>query len=152
VKIPHRLPQFEDGAALLLVSGEFEARFYVAHRGEVEERRAIRHVPREETVGKDWGFAKGSSATPSSGAVSAQGERRLNLRKKFQEEVARSVDEMAGYGEVKEIYFFAPSHVAGQILDRLEKHTREKITRTFDGEYVKEGPLEALRKVGLSTV
>jgi hypothetical protein len=147
MKISRKLPQFEGVPTLLLVSGEFEARFFVAQDGEIVERNVIKHIPREETIGKDWGFTKGSSATPSSGAVSAHGERTLNLRRRFQEEVASLANEMVTYGEVLQIYLFAPSYVTPQILRHLEQHARRKVIDTFDGEYVKEGPLRALELI-----
>lgn len=142
--IPGSLPQFRRSPVLIIVSGQFEARFFIAHAGEIKELETIRHIPREETIGKDWGYAKSSSATPSSGAVSSQGKRRLTLRKKFQKEAVSHIQSEAGDKNIQEIYFFAPTYVSSGILKQLDSHTKERIRKVFDGEYTKESPAAIL--------
>jgi hypothetical protein len=144
MKIPHPLPQFENTTALLMVSGEFEAHFYIARNGFIERRQIIQHIPREEVIGKDWGLTGNSERATPFGAVSSTGIRKLNLKKKFREEVAHALDEMALYNNVQEIYLLGPHHVTLDILRKLGQPTKAKIRGKYDGEYTKDGPIRVL--------
>jgi hypothetical protein len=145
MKIPHPLPQFENTTALLLVSGEFEAHFYTARNGFIEHRQTIRHIPREEIIGKDWGFREGKiESTPSSGSVSSAGIRRINLKKKFREEIDRTLDEMTLYNGAQEIYLVGPRNVLLDILKKTDRRTKIRIRGKHDGEHIKKNPVEIL--------
>lgn len=47
-RISRNLPQFEKYPTLFITSGEFDARFYIALDGTINEEKRIRMNPREE--------------------------------------------------------------------------------------------------------
>lgn len=145
MRIPHSLPQFKKTAALFLVSGHFEAHFYLAKNGRVEDQRAIRHIPREEIIGKDWCLRGNSKRATPFGTVSSAGTRKLNLRKRFWMEVGSVVNDMVRYDAVGRIYLFAPSPVLMQLMQHLSPSARAIVHLNIKGEYTKRNPIDIVR-------
>jgi hypothetical protein len=147
MKISEKLPQFADVPTLFVVAGDYEALFYKAFQGEVELTHTIKHIPREEILGKDDGFLTRSASMPGVGAVSAKGTRELSIRKKFYHEVAKFIEEAARYGNVGVIHFFAPHQVTKQVNQLLDAPTKKILKEELEGNFTKESPTDIIRRM-----
>ncbi|MCX6765672.1 MAG: hypothetical protein NT136_01790 [Candidatus Moranbacteria bacterium] len=144
MQIPKNLPQFKDYPTLFVSSGEYEARFYLALDGKLEEKNTIKMPPREEArekqgfIGISWGQAR-------VGALSHHGQYIADLKRKFARRAHTAIhDLLAGY-RIREIYLFAPRYVAERLTAKLDKAEKKKIKMKFPGEYTKISPLEMIK-------
>ncbi|EKE11083.1 MAG: hypothetical protein ACD_15C00138G0006 [uncultured bacterium] len=146
MQIPKKLPQFEKLPALFIASGEYEAHFYLAQRGELKLAKTIKMPPREEArekqafVGKKGGM-QSLSATSHHGAYVA------DLKKKFQKEVHAVIHDMLAEYKLEEIYLFSPKYSAKRIMDGLDKPEQKKVRMQFYQGDTKTNPLMLIQKM-----
>ncbi|HEX7586250.1 MAG TPA: hypothetical protein VF390_01290 [Patescibacteria group bacterium] len=114
--IPKNLPQFSDSPSLFISSGEYEAHFYLAHQGILEELESFKMPPREE-----------------------------DLKRKFQARVNYAIHSLVDEYQFHSIYLFSPEYVAKRIIKGLEPNEEEKIKMKFFGEFIKLHPLKLLK-------
>ena len=143
MKIPKDLSQFKDTPTLFLVSGEFEAKFYVAGNGEISETGSFVLNPREEAKEKQ-AFVGKKGGMQSFSAVSHHGRYIEDLKERFLRKLRDSVDEISNREKIKSIYIFAPGHAESRINEKLSKEARDKVTHTHEGQYLRESPLHLL--------
>lgn len=144
MKISKTLPQFENSPALFLVSGEYEAHFYVAKDGIIEEKKSIKHSPRENAKEKQ-GFITASHGPSGIGAVSHHGAYVEDLKRKFIKEVHQAIDDLVIDEKIKNIYFFAPRYVDQRLFKEIPHYEQVKIKMEFHGEYIHENPMKIIR-------
>lgn len=143
MQIPKNLPQFSDSPSLFISSGEYEAHFYLAHKGILEELESFKMAPREEAREKQ-GFITESKGK-SLGAVSHRGAYVEDLKRKFKARVDYTIHNLMDEYQFRSIYLFAPEYVAKRIVKGLEPSEEEKIKIKFFGEYTKLHPLKLLK-------
>ncbi|EKD46572.1 MAG: hypothetical protein ACD_67C00168G0001, partial [uncultured bacterium] len=88
MKIPKALPQFERFPALFIASGEYEAHFHIASKGNFERTDVIKMSPRDDAKEKQ-AFVGHKAGMQSLSAVSHRGSYTQDLKLKF----ARGVHE-----------------------------------------------------------
>lgn len=143
MKIPKTLPQFERFPALFITSGEYEAHFFVAFRGEVESTHVIKMAPRDEAKEKQ-AFVGHKAGMQSLSAVSHRGNYLEDLKQKFAREVHKTIHDFIAEYKLEEIYVFAPKYVIRRIMDCLDKSEQKKVRMQFYKEYIKESPLKLI--------
>lgn len=141
--IPKNLPQFSDSPSLFISSGEYEAHFYLAHQGTLEEVESFKMPPREEARGKQAFI--GASQTKALGAVTHHGAYVEELKRKFQARVDYTIHNLLDEYQFQNIYLFSPEYVAKRIIKGLEPNEEEKIKMKFFGEFIKLHPLKLLK-------
>lgn len=135
MKISKQFPQFAK-PALFVSAGEYEAKFYVAHRGELKLVRKMEMPPREEAKEKQ-GFIGKKTARPGLAAVSHRGRYVEDLKGKFKRKVHDVIHDILAEYKLKEIYVFAPKYVFSRIEGALSKSERKKIRMRFFEEDTK---------------
>lgn len=140
LQIPKNLPQFSDSPSLFISAGVYEARFYLAHRGMLEELESFKMPPRKET-------AKGL------GAVSRHKVYIEDSKKKFQARMGYAIHGLMDEYQFRSIYLFSPEAVAKRIVTGLEPSEEEKIKIKFFGKYAGLHPLKMIEmfweKIGI---
>ncbi len=144
MKIPKNLPQFEKYPALFAASGEYEAKFYVAYKGNLELKKTLKMPPREEAREKQ-GFITSSSAPAGLGAVGHKGSYIEDLKKKFAKKIHTAIHDLNADYHLNEIYFFAPRYVVDRAIKKLDKAEQKKIRMKFYIECAKTSPLEMIK-------
>jgi len=144
MKIPKKLPQFEGLPVIFVASGEYEARFYVAHKGEINLKESLKMEPREEAREKQ-AFTGHKAGMLDLSSVSHHGNYIEDLKMKFARSVHSIIHNLIAEYKLKEIYLFAPKYVITRILDGLGAEDKKKIRMQFYKEYTKDGPLKLVR-------
>ena len=146
MKIPKSLPQFEKKPLLFLISGEFEAEFYVAKNGRIYKSGSFVLNPREEAKEKQ-AFVGKKGGMQSLSAVSHHGRYIQNLKEKFLKKMSETVDDISDREKITEISIFSPTYAENRILKKLSKKAREKVAYTHKGHFVKENPIRFIEMI-----
>jgi len=109
------MPQFSDSPSLFISANAYEALFYLAHQGIMEELESFKMS--QDTKDK----------------------------KQFQARVNYTIHSLLDEYQFRSIYLFAPEHVAKRIVKRLEPSEEERIKIKFFGEYTQLNPLKLLK-------
>ncbi|EKE19443.1 MAG: hypothetical protein ACD_9C00016G0002 [uncultured bacterium] len=144
--ISKNLPQFETSPSLFIVSGDYEALFYFAFKGNILLKEKIRMAPREEAKEKQ-AFVGHKSGMRSLSAVSHEGKYDNDLKLKFAQKVIQTTNELINQYEIKDLYIFSPKYVSNRLLKGLNKSDKEKVLLRFWGEYTKESPFDLIRMI-----
>jgi hypothetical protein len=145
MKISKKLPQFEGFPVLFVVSGEYEALFYVAQDGNIDLIRSIKKSPREDAHEKQ-AFVGKKSGMFGPVAVSHHGAYIEDLKLKFARNVHSVIHDIIATYKLKEIYLFAPRYASQRIMKGLSVPEKEKIRMRFFGEYTKNDPAFIIEK------
>jgi len=121
--IPKNLPQFSDSPSLFISANAYEALFYLAHQGIMEELESFKM------------------------------SRDTKDKKQFQARVNYTIHSLLDEYQFGSIYLFAPEPVAKRIVKGLEPSEEERIKIKFFGQYSRLHPLELIRmfweKIGI---
>lgn len=137
MKISKKLPQFDLAPAIFLVTGEYEAKFYLVRKGSIEKLEHIKYAPREDAREKqiyEYKVMKRLAAT------SHEDKYLVELKNKFYRKIDKILYDLIAIYKIKGIYIFTPDYVWEKITENLEKHSKEKIRRIFYGEFTKLNP------------
>lgn len=143
MKIPRSLPQFEKFPALFITSGEYEAHFHVALKGNFKRVHVIKMAPREEAKEKQ-AFVGHKPGMQSLSAFSHKGSYDKDLKMKFARSVHEKIKDLISEHELEEIYLFTPKYAVKRILNTLSKSELEKVRMQFYKEYTKDNPLKLI--------
>lgn len=142
MQIPKNLPQFKS-PALFVASGEYEADFYLAHRGLLEKKEELKMPPREEAREKQ-GFIAHKGGMQDLSSVSHHGAYVEDLKRKFQRRTAEIIHDFINTHHLQEIYLFAPDYVVEKIASELNHDDQKKVRMKFSTECTKINPLEMI--------
>lgn len=143
MKISKSLPQFERFPALFITSGEYEAHFYLAFKGEVNEKNVIKMAPRDEAKEKQ-AFTGHKAGMMDLTSVSHHGNYIEDLKMRFVRNVHGVIHDLLADYKLEEIYIFAPKYVTRRILDGLDKAEQKKVRMQFYKEYTKYSPINLI--------
>lgn len=145
MQIPKNLPQFNELPALFVTAGEYEACFFLAHKGELKLQQEIKMPPREEAKEKQ-GFIGRKSGMQSFVAVSHKGRYIEDLKKKFQKKFHSIIHDVLAEFKLEEIYLFAPKYVASRMMKGLSKPEQKDVRMEFFQQDTKLNPLSMVKK------
>jgi len=144
MKIPQNLLEhFKNKIALLLVSGEFECKFFVIKNGEIAEQTALILNPREQAKEKQ-GYIHKASGANDLGAVSHHGAYILELKNKFYKELGEKVENLIQNEKIDELHIFIPKYAKNKIVEKFPKSALNKICDIYLGEFTKKSPIKIL--------
>ncbi len=136
MKISENLPQFDNGESLLIASGDFEADFYLASKGEINK--------------VDSFLVERRNAEIPVGFVAAESGNIKTLKKfrhsEFVEEFKKHLSALLAKQPVKEIFLFAPSEMKNELEKALPANLRKNL-RVYEGNFHKEHPFKLLEKL-----
>lgn len=144
MKISNTLPQFERFPALFITSGEYEAHFYIAFKGNLELQEILKMPPRENAKEKQ-AFVGKKSGMQSLSAVSHKERYLMDLDVKFAHKIHDIIHAILATYKLEEIYIFAPKFVTVRIIAGLDKAERKKIRMQFYKEYTKNNPIDLIK-------
>jgi len=145
MKISSELPQFEDQKSLLIVASRQDARFFIAHDGEIVKKGEI-HIRTPRFSDESGKYAKRGGRGRFSGITQA----RASLKKNAEEELLNELVEKAGIifdDDIEKIYLFASPYVVNDIPKKMNKDMKNAIVKSIKGNYTKEHPFELLRMI-----
>ncbi len=136
MQISKNFPQFDKGAALLIVSGDFEADFYLASKGEINKVGSLLVERRNPEI--PVGFVASESGN-------------IKTIKKFRhaefiEEFKKHLLAILAQSAVKEAFLFAPAEVKNELEKALPAKLRKNL-RVYEGNFHKEHPFKLLEKL-----
>lgn len=145
MKITNKLPQFESKKVLLVTSGGYVAIYFVAKNGFLKE------VSRVEEGTSHYSDREGFFQRSGSGKVFGSGsvyeENNIEREKRFVKKVVDEIVKIDLKSSVDEIYLYSPKYISKRIQSGLPKNQKDKITETFDHNYVNEHPMTLVEKI-----
>ncbi|KKP58507.1 MAG: hypothetical protein UR60_C0006G0013 [Candidatus Moranbacteria bacterium GW2011_GWF2_34_56] len=144
MKIPTPINQFEEKSVLFIITGDYEGRFLIAHKGTIKDKLGLKFSMREEGKEKQ-AYVHSNPGPEKAGAMSHYGKYREDLKLKFYKSIRDKAYDLSFNGKIDEIYLFSPKQTMHRIYGKLKKETRDKIKNKFYGEYTKHSPLEILK-------
>jgi hypothetical protein len=138
------LPQFLKQRTLFIVTDTENARFYLAHRGEMNElvESAIRPVPEGNKLAS--GGWKKKTLRKGRLVKSPRGLEGFYLA--FVKRVRLESLKLLNLKKAQQIYVFGPHHYLNELLSGLHPYVKAKITRVYSGDYIHDHPIEIIRK------
>jgi hypothetical protein len=144
MKIKSGLNQFNNESVLLAVTGDYQAKFFVAGEGEINlaveiKPEAPEHRDNEGFFGGKKGGSKGRMGSPSHEV------QKEYLFKKFAVKFKEAVTQL----EQKNlpIYLFAPSMIHNQLAEALPKALAKRIIMNIPGNFLQLKPFDLIEKL-----
>jgi hypothetical protein len=142
MKIPKNL-QFEDGEALLIVSGKQGAAFYHI-RGECIELIDSFKVSKPEYTDFEGEFkVRGRGLTISSGSIKETDDE--SLIRSFLRELKKHLGRLKLH--IQKIYLFAPPQTKNKIKEAMRPENRNKVEKVVSGNFSRFHPIDLLERV-----
>ncbi|MBW6431944.1 host attachment protein [Patescibacteria group bacterium] len=145
MKITNKLPQFESKSVLLVTTGGSVSVFFIAKNGFLKE------VSRVEEGTSHYSDREGFFQRSGSGKVFGSGsvyeENNVEREKRFVKKVVDEILKIDQKSVLDEIYLYSPRYISKRIQSDLPKILKDKITETFDHNYVNEHPITLLEKI-----
>ncbi|MGM0629171.1 MAG: hypothetical protein ACQESA_01990 [Patescibacteria group bacterium] len=148
MKIPSKNHQFTGKPTLLLVTAAQDAVLYKAEDGEMYNIMEIIADKKEDSD------KPGVSRTKRPNVVEhgiALEEKQQKLREKaikdFLGKLEDNLKKTEELERIKSIYLFTPDFMEEGIINALPKEVKNKVEKTFLGNYTKEHPLELVKKI-----
>jgi hypothetical protein len=145
MKIDNRLPQFDKEAALIAVTSEHAAKFYLAHEGEMKELD-IFHVLQPKYTDRE-GFFRKTTGKKELGSGSIYEPRKDYLMVRFLHKLKKEVKNIRETHPFDSIYLFAPAYMAKEIFAVLPADICDTVKLKITGNFVDASPYELLRKI-----
>lgn len=141
--IPKKFSQFENYPTLFVVSGEYEALFYLAQNSTLKKVRELKLNPREEAKEKQ-GFVGKKGGMQDLSSVSHHERYLKELKKKFHHQLDFLTTNLRQTYSVREINLLAPKHGAQMILKNFSPANKKRLYFTIYGTHTKKTPVEIL--------
>jgi hypothetical protein len=144
MQIKKGLKQFENEKVLLAVTGDYQAKFFVAGDGEINlaaevKAEVLEHRDQEGFFGGKKGGSKGRMGSPSFEAPKEY------LFKKFAAKFKTAV--LALEQKNLPIYLFAPSMIHNQLAEVLPKAIAKRIVMNIPGNFLQLKPFDLIEKL-----
>lgn len=142
MKIELNLPQFNNKKALLVVTGEHDAKIYVASNGIIKELDLI-YIQKPQYTDRE-GFFEEKNSTGLYGSGSVYEPKKLYMRKKFLKSLKKELNEIFKKNVVDDIHLFSPRYMEELIKEELSNEVREKVESEEFGNYFHMHPFKLL--------
>lgn len=144
MKIKSGLNQFANGSVLLAVTGDYQAKFFVAGDGEIDlvseiKPEAMEHRDNEGFFGGKKGGSKGRMGSPSNEAPKEYLFKKFAV--KFKTEIAQLEEKNLP------IYLFSPAMIHNQLAAVLPKALAKRIVMNIPGNFMQLKPFELIEKL-----
>lgn len=136
MKISENLPQFKNGLALLIASGNFEVDFYLATNGEITKTDSLLVEKTNSEI------TSGFVVNESGGSKNLKVARHAEFLKEFEKHLTDLLLKSA----VEETHLFAPAEVKNE-LEKILPEKLKKHLKIYEGNFHKEHPFKLLEKI-----
>lgn len=152
MKIPSQLYQFKQETALIIVSGAYAARLFVAKDGNVTQKKFESVSTREDYSDKEGFWRTGRAKTKrDTGAVSAWGileHHKEYLHEKFLHALRNDAFDLFLKEHITGVYLLAPHYISLAIIEHaLHPFLRQRIKIKIDGDYHYHHPTEIIKLI-----
>jgi len=139
------LPEFFNERVLLVATGNQDAKFYLAHDGQLKAVDSFL-IAKPRYSDREGHFkTRGAGKTIRSGAVYEN--RKQEVRSAFTHEFAKRYKQIEKKHALDKVYLFTPAHIRTHIRTSLPKAQRTKITMVIAGNHYKTHPLRLLKLI-----
>jgi len=145
MKITNKLPQSKNKRSLLVVSGAFAGVYFLASEGVIVELSRIKED--QQHYSDREGFFQRSGGGEIFGSRSVYEENKIEREKRFIKKISEEATRLEKEIGYEEVYLFGPGYMLGQIASGLPQNVRNKIVKSFDGNYIHEHPFLLLLKI-----
>jgi len=152
MKIPAQLYQFKSETALIIVSGAYDARLFVAKDGNITQKKFEAVSTREDYSDKEGFWRTGRAKTKKdTGAVGAWGvleHHKEYLHEQFLHTLRNDAFDLFLKEHVTDVYLLAPHYISLAITERaLHPFLRQRIKIKIDGDYHYHHPAEIVKLI-----
>ncbi len=144
MQLPNQLKEKINQPALIIISSEQQAKFYMVVDDVVTLAREV-GVEKPEYSDHE-GFFQGSGGGKELNSGSVEKDVKHIVREDFLKVFTPGAKEMLDAEEFKQVYLLAPSTVLSSLEEHLPKARLSKPLIKVAGNYVKLSPLEVLEK------
>ncbi|MFH0857071.1 MAG: hypothetical protein V1860_04190, partial [bacterium] len=125
MRIELHLPQFNNKKALIIATGEYDAKFYLASDGAINELNLI-YIAKPKFSDRE-GFFEKKTAMGLDGSGSVYEPQKLYLRKKFLSALKKELDEIFSKNSIDSLYLFSPRYMEYSIEAELSNDLKKLI-------------------------
>lgn len=145
MKIPQKLPQFNNTHALIVVMSKDHGILYHAHDSEIDRIAALNNPPARYSNRKGFFMRKGGGVNLGSGGPYSgkSEENRQRFINNLVEELRDVIKEYA----ITKVYLFEPQYLKGQLAELLTEQESAHVVLVDFGNFVNEKPLELLERI-----
>lgn len=152
MKIPAQLHQFRKETALVIVSGAYEARVFLAKDGEFSQKKFEEVSTREDYSDREGFWRTGRVKTKrDAGNVGTWGSTEHHkeyLHDKFLHALRDDTFDLFLKEHVTGVYLFAPHYISLAITERgLHPFLKQRIKMNIEGDYQYHHPVEILKMI-----
>jgi len=149
MRIKEDLPQFKDGPALILVSGDQSGIIYFASKGEIDKVAEFKEttVPKGKEGFFERRVKRGFHKVASLGVGAADEHSEEKAQEKFTKEFAASAKHFALSRSATELYLFSPVYFERTLFDALDELLKKITVLGVHGIFIKEHPFTILKKI-----
>ncbi len=147
MKISNKLPQFNEEKALFIVTGKQEAKFYIVHKGEINEIDSFEIEKPKYSDKEGWFKRRVRSFVMGSGAPLEPPKQKII--KDFLKKLKEKYKETSSHNNFEALYLFTPHYLLPSVKESLPGGTKIKLT--IDGEYYFQHPFKLLEKIKRKT-
>ncbi|MFP4539744.1 MAG: hypothetical protein ACLFNN_02290 [Candidatus Paceibacterota bacterium] len=150
MKIPSKYYQFKDEPSIILVTANQEAYVYKVADGEVGKIGAI-EAEKPEERDRPGVFVTRRKGMVHHGESLEEKQQKVKDKaiKNFLNKLKKELDDVlvTEGEEIPPIYLFTPDLMEGEIRKKVPKEVKEKIKTVFWGIYIREHPLDLVKKI-----
>jgi dsDNA-binding SOS-regulon protein len=142
MKIKDSLPQFNENRALVVVTGQEHAIFYLASQGEINVIDKTKKKEERSERADKLDTRTSGSVVSGSDEEKTRAEVRLFLK-----DFANMVPKILKKTKADSLYLFSPAYMGNEILTHLPKQNRLHLHGHFDGNYSHKHPFDLLEMI-----
>lgn len=152
MKIPFPLHQFNQETALIIVSGAYDARLFIAKSGNITQKKFEKVSTREDYSDKEGFWRTGRAKTQKDiGAVGAWAvleHHKEYLHEKFLHALRNDAFDLFMKEKVTNVYLFAPHYISLAITGHaLHPFLKQRIVMNIEGDYHYHHPTEIVKMI-----
>lgn len=134
MKIPRRLPQFNDNPTMFMVASDHGAVFYLAFQGEIKKVDSFKVAKPQYSDRED--FARRGSIIFESGALFEK-EKKLILAG-FETELKQRLPTLLERYRCKQIWIFSPPQLLKKIISHISPTPRRQVVKKISPNVTSE--------------
>ncbi|OGY79800.1 MAG: hypothetical protein A3B74_03460 [Candidatus Kerfeldbacteria bacterium RIFCSPHIGHO2_02_FULL_42_14] len=145
MQISNKLPQFHQHKSLLVVTGYYEAEYFIAYQGFIEKVQAFK-LEKPEYSDRE-GFFEQKAQGVAFGSPAIQERIKRKMKQDFFKQCKEMQKKFNDDHDLVHIYIFTPEPLSIDLKKTFSKKLQQKIVFTFGGNYYKEHPFELLKRI-----
>lgn len=145
MQISNKLPQFSQHKSLLVVTGQYEAEYFIAYQGFIDKVHEF--ILQKPEYSDREGFFEQKAQGVAFGSPAIEERIKRKMHQDFLKQCKAMHKKLNVDHEFVHIYIFTPEPLTTELKNTLPKKLQQKIVFTFGGNYYKEHPFELLKRI-----